>query len=194
MRSVTSLWLLLLIGCSTAAPAPHTHYLMRADAPDRSESVGSLPRVGIRRVTVAPYLDKPGLVLETAPGQVRSARYHEWAEPLPEGLRSLLRGELSRLLGSDVDDAESRATSWGVAIDVAVEQFHGTAAGDALLEASWQIDRVAEKGDAARYRFTRRQPLARPGYEALAEAQVELARQLASAIAASIDGARSAGR
>jgi len=194
MRSVTSLWLLLLIGCSTATPVPHTHYLMRTDAPDRSEPVGAPARVGIRQVTVAPYLDEPGLVLETAPGQVRSARYHEWAEPLPEGLRSLLRGELSRALGTDVDDVESRSAKWLLAIDVSVEQFHGTAAGDALLEASWQVDRVSEKGEVARYRFARRQPLARPGYAALAEAEVELTRQLAGAIAASIDDARASGR
>jgi uncharacterized lipoprotein YmbA len=189
MRTVTSLWLLLLIGCTTATPAPHTHYLMRTDAPDRSERVASPARVGIRKLTVAPYLDRPGLVLETAPSQVRSARYHEWAEPLPEGLRSLLRAELSRSLGADVDDIAAEASHWTYAVDVTVDQFHGTAAGDALLVASWRIERVAKNEAVAHYRFARRLPLARPGYAALAEAQVELARQLASAIATSLDEA-----
>lgn len=187
MRTVTSLWLLLLIGCSTAAPPSPTRYLMRIDVPDRSERVSSPARVGIRRLTVAPYLDRTGLVLETTPGQVRSARYHEWAEPLPDGLRSLLRAELARTLGADVDDIEAHAPQWTIAIDVTVDQFHGTAAGDALLAVGWQVDRTAKKQAAAQYRFTRRVPLARPGYAALAEAQLELVRQLASAIAASLD-------
>jgi len=188
MRTIASLWLLLLVGCSTATPAPHTHYLMRSEAPDRSERVNSRPRVGIRRVTLARYLDHPGLVLETAPGEVRSARYHEWAEPLSDGLRSLLRAELSRALGADVDDVAARSAHWTYAIDVKVDQFHGTAAGDALLVASWRIDRIAKPdGVAAQYRFAQRIPLPRPGYAALAEAQIELARRLASAIAESID-------
>ncbi len=187
MRTVTSLWLFLLIGCTTATPAPHIHYLMRSDAPDRSERVSSPARVGIRKVTVAPYLDRPGLVLESAPSQVRSARYHEWAEPLAKGLRSLLRAELSSTLGADVDDNEAQASHWTYAIDVTIDQFHGTSAGDALLVASWRIDRIAKDDGGAHYRFARRVPLARPGYAALAEAQVELARQLASTIAASLD-------
>jgi uncharacterized lipoprotein YmbA len=189
MRTVTSLWLLLLVGCTTATPTPHTHYLMRSDAPDRSERVSATSRVGIRKVTVATYLDRPGLVLETAPSQVRSARYHEWAEPLDEGLRSLLRAELSRALGSDVDDNEAQVSHWTYAIDVTIDQFHGTEAGDALLVASWRIDHIAKDEAGALYRFAQRIPLARPGYAALAEAQVELARQLASAIAASLDEA-----
>ena len=189
MRSVTLLWVLLLFGCTTATPAVHTHYLMRTAAPDRAEPVSSPSQVGIRGLTVAPYLDRPGLALETAPNQVRSARYHEWAEPLPEGLRRLLRAELSRELGSDVDDDATRATRWTYAIDLTVDRFHGTASGDALLVASWRIERVASGDEVAHHRFARRRPLARPGYAALAEAQITLAQELASAIAASLDAA-----
>jgi uncharacterized lipoprotein YmbA len=186
MRTVALLSTLLLLGCSTATPVAREQYLMRSDAPDRSERVSAASRVGIRRVTVASYLDHTGLALETAPNQIRNARYHDWAEPLPKGLRSLLRSELSRRLGEDVDGDAARATRWTYAIDVTVDQLHGTASGDALLVASWRVERVAGNESIARYRFTQRRELARPGYAALAEAQIKLTKELAGAIAESL--------
>ena len=52
--------------------------------------------------------------------------------------------------------------------------------------ASWRITKVAAASELARHRFTRKQPLTREGYAALAEAEIALARQLAAAIAESL--------
>jgi uncharacterized lipoprotein YmbA len=86
-----------------------------------------------------------------------------------------------------VDGDAARASRWSYAIDVSVDQLHGTAAGDALLVASWRISRVGDGREIARHRFAEREPLARPGYDALAEAEIALARRLAAAIATSLD-------
>jgi hypothetical protein len=189
MRTVALLSALLLTACSTA-PIEHTRYLMRADAPESTERASADARVGIRHLRVAPYLDEAGLVLETAPNVVRRARFHEWAEPLDDGLRSLLRSELSSRLDQDVDDDPLRASHWTWVVDVAIDRFHGTRSGDALLVASWRVDRTGSDSGGSRHEFSQQQALSQPGYAALVEAQLALARALAGAIAESLAGAR----
>jgi uncharacterized lipoprotein YmbA len=187
------LCLLGLLACSTP-PAPEpTRYLMRAGEPAASAENAAASRVGLRRVGVAPYLRLPGLALETEPHQIRHARHHRWAEPLEHGLRSLLRAELAAALDQEVDADPTAASRWEYAVDVEVDQLHGTADGDALLVASWRVTRLATGSERARGRFVRRQPLTREGYPALVEAQIELARLLASEIAESLRGSGDAG-
>jgi uncharacterized lipoprotein YmbA len=175
------------LACGAAPPGIETtRYLMRSDAQLRPTDAASPAALGLRRVAVAAYLKEPGLVLETEPSVVRNARHHRWAEPLEFGLRSLLRAELSAALGSDVDDDASRVQQWDVAIDVDVDQLHGTASGEARLVAAWRLVRVASGDELARHRYAHSEPLARAGHAALAEAEISLARQLAVAIAQSL--------
>ena len=187
MRTIAIAWACVtLLSCSSTPPPEPARYLMRSAGEVRSEEVEPGPRIGLRRVRVAPYLRVPGLVLETEQNEVRSARYHQWAEPLEHGLRSLLRGELSAALGRDVDDDPMRMSRWDYIVDVAVDQLHGTAAGEALLVAAWRVTSVESAAELSSSRFTRREPLARTGYAALAEAEIALVRQLAASIAESL--------
>jgi uncharacterized lipoprotein YmbA len=117
---------------------------------------------------------------------VRPARYHQWAEPLDEGLRRLLRAEISKALGYQVSADALQRKQWDYAVEVSVEQLHGTLAGEALLSASWRIARGDGAEPVAEFRFTRSAPLAEDGYAALVAAEIDLARQLAVAIADSL--------
>jgi uncharacterized lipoprotein YmbA len=185
MRFITLVFSLLLIACAGNPPS-HTLYLLRADAPQRTARVAAPASVGLLRVDVAPYLQQPGLVLATGEHQVRPARYHRWAEPVDEGLRRFLRAEISNALGYDVSADPARKSQWDYAVQVSVDQLHGTPSGEALLSASWRITRGAEKDELAEFRMARSEPLAREGYAGLVEAEIDLARQLAVAIAASL--------
>ena len=58
--------------------------------------------------------------------------------------------------------------------------------GTAVLDASYRITPRPEAGDVAAYRFSRSVPLPREGYPGLVDAEADLVRQLAQAIAASL--------
>jgi len=174
-----------LFACSTS-PIPRSLYLMRGDEPPGSRAVSSPATIGIRRVSAAPYLQNPGLVVETSPGTVHSARYHEWAEPLDQGVRRFLRSELSVLLDTDVDSNPSLSPQWTHAIDLGIDQFHATASGDAILVAAWRIADPSGAREVARFRFVERAPLQSDAYDELARVELSLLSSLAEAIANSI--------
>ena len=185
MRNAAFLSVVLLVACAGSSTPP-TQYLLRAEPADRSGRVEAPVRVGLGRVAVAPYLDQSGIVVETEADQVRAAREHQWAEPLGASLRSYLRGEMSAALGYDVSAGRNDPGDWDFAVDVYVDRLHGTMAGTAVLDASYLITPRTGTGDAAAYRFSRSAPLPREGYAGLVDAEADLVRQLAQAIAASL--------
>jgi len=182
---IPALVALLLLGCSGGASSP-TRYLLRADpAPHASGGEGTL-RVGLAVVSVAPYLEQDGIVVETEPGQVRAASQQLWAEPLEAGLRSYLRAELSRALGQEVSTNRGDRSRWDYAVDVHVDQLHGTRAGAARLDAIYRITPGARAGEPVEHHFAADLPLPAAGYAALVDTEARLVRELAAAIASSL--------
>lgn len=179
--AASTLWM----ACAAASPSP-TLFLLRAPLPERSGRVEAPQTIRLGRVEVAPYLRTPGIVVETEAGQLNAARAHQWAEPLESGLRSSLGAGISAALGYGVtsDGAGRSAGDYGV--DVYIDRLHGTMTGSAFIDASYRITRLAEAGDPIAYRFSRTIPLPREGYAGLVQAELELTRELAAAIAASL--------
>ena len=181
----------LLTGCAGGGKSPETTtYLLRSTAPTSAGESVSSNEVGLGRIRVAGYLSQPGIIVELEPGQIRSARFHEWAEPLSAGLRFVLRADIARSLGADIDVDPTRRRVWRLAVDIDVEEFHGTLAGSARLNASWTL--TNRTGDVvAAHRFSDTEALSRSGYDGLVDAQVALAARLGAAIAESIRDADS---
>jgi uncharacterized lipoprotein YmbA len=185
MRIFAPVFAILLISCAGSSP-PGTQYLLRAEPEERTGRVEAPVRVGLGRVAVAQYLDQSGIVVETEAGQLQVARQHQWAEPLDAGLHSYLRAGMSEALGYDVSASSPDLVHWDYTVDVYVDRLHGTMAGTAVLDASYRITPRPGAGEVAQYRFSRSAPLPREGYPGLVDAEADLARQLAQAIAASL--------
>jgi uncharacterized lipoprotein YmbA len=175
--------LLLTLACAGSAPTP-TQYLLRGEAVPGTEQVPAARSVRLERVSVAPYLDQTGLVVEVEPGQLQAARQHLWAEPLGSGLLSLLRSELSSALGRQVSAGPGRA-SRDYVVWVYVDELHGSMRGSATIDASYRIESRGAQ-PIREYRFSRSTPLPREGYPGLVDAQVSLTQALARAIADSL--------
>jgi len=173
----------LLIGCSTTSP-PVQRYLFPLSVPEGTARLESPERTGIDSLTVAPYLRDPGIVIETEGRQVRAARFHRWAESLPAALRRFLQAEISQELGYDVAANPLQADRWQERVSIAIERFHGTLDGKAELTARWEID--AKDRAPLAFRFSKTRALAESGYAGLVDAEIELARDLARAIADSL--------
>jgi uncharacterized lipoprotein YmbA len=185
MRNTAFLSVVLLVACAGSS-TPRTQYLLRTEPAQRSGRVEAPVRIALGRVAVAPYLDQAGIVVQTQAGQVRAARQHEWAEPLNAGLRSILRAEMSEALGYDVSANPADGVHWDFTVDVYVDQLHGSMAGTAVLDASYRIAPRHGAGEVVEYRFSRSAPLPRKGYAGVVDAEADLARQLAQAIAAGL--------
>ena len=185
MRAAALLASLLLAACAGTTPDT-TRYLLPASAPLGTARVEPPVWIGLGRIAVAPYLSQAGLVVETRAHQVRPARFHQWAEPLADGLRRFLRSEISASLGFDIGADISQRRRWDYRVDVSVDRLHGNLSGEALLVARWWIAPGSGQGENAAFRFAASQPLPREGYPGLVDAQIELARQLAVAITESL--------
>ena len=94
MRAVPALLLIFGVACASTPPQK-TEYLLRHEAPTSRELPPGSPRVGLRGVRVAAYLNQPGLVVETEDNEVRPAQSHLWAEPLDSGLTLFLRAAIA---------------------------------------------------------------------------------------------------
>jgi uncharacterized lipoprotein YmbA len=184
MKRYALVAVLMVVGCA-GQPPQHTQYLLRAETP---RGVADQPQatIGLGSVSVATYIDGLGLVLETASGEVRAARYHQWAEPLRESLRDFLASEISARSGLAI-----RARGRGEAdpqrrIDVRLDQLHGTAEGDAKLVAYWSIVDTGNRSVLSEHQFSDRKALGGDGYSELVRAEEALLRDLSAAIAASL--------
>lgn len=178
--------LALLAGCSTPMSEP-AYYLMRGETPAASGVLDGPIKAGLGRLIVAPYLlSSRGIVVEAAPGEVRAAHQHQWAEPLDAGLRWFLSAEIARELGDQVGGGLINHGNWDYTIDVYVARFHGTMSGEAVLDATYVIRPRSAADESSEYRFSKSLPQSAEGYPALVAAEQSLVKALGVSIATAL--------
>ena len=173
---------LLLTGCS-GTPVQTRYYLLRSDIEQHSRDLAPSKNFAMGMIVIAPYIEQPGIILETAAGEIRPAMQNQWAEPMHEGLQQFLRIEVSSALGEDIFPEEY--SEGGLAFDIRIDQFHGTADGDALLVAYWWI-RDGGGEILSSHQFAETRALTRDGYGPLVDAEKSLLAELARQIADSL--------
>lgn len=178
--------ILLATACTSTIPV-RQQYLLRSNTSSQYavvERAGAV--VGIGGVTVAPYIDGLGLVLETSSGEVRAARDHQWAEPLRESLRTFLAREISVEAGQIIRAQRGGETDWKRRIDIRIDELHGTVNGDARLVAYWTVFDMEKRTVISENGFVDTEALADNGYRALVQSHKILLGRLAAAIFASL--------
>ena len=180
-RTIILLASLLLVACS-GTPVQTQYYLLRSDLEQRTRDLSPSKHFAMGRIVISPYIDQPGIVLETTQGEVRPALHNQWAEPMRQGLQQFIRVEVSDAVGEDIFPVEY--SEGELVFDVRIDQLHGTADGDALLVAYWMIRRG--RTPVSSHQFAERKPLRADGYGALANAQKELLSDLSGRIATSL--------
>ena len=178
MKVASLLLVVLLTGCAGKAIEP-SYYLIRSDNDLQSRALNPSKDFSMGSVVIASYIDQPGLLIETAEGEIRSARHNLWAEPVYEGVRNQLVVEIAQAKGEDILPVGLGNTA--VVIDIRLDQLHGTNKGTAKLVAYWWLRRGQEV--VAAYVFAEEQALVTDGYAALVAAEKALLSQLAKNIA-----------
>ena len=152
--------LVVLMGCSTTMP--ETRYYLLSDpnllpTPDARQC-----SIRLGQLSVAPYLKRDHLLVQTTATELVPANYHRWSEPLSAGASRLL----SRCLG----DGAARNT-----VDIEIQHLHGSVDGALVLDAVYVLGE-------ARSRSTARIELEGAGYPALVQAHREALLALCSDI------------
>jgi uncharacterized protein len=142
--------------------------------------------IGVGPVDIANYLtERPYIVFQSSPNKMEISDLHEWAGDLGDDFSRVLATNLGRYKNT----GNVRTYPWDregdlnyqIAIDV--RQFHGTADGDAILEASWRVYSLPESRLITTKTTTLHEPLQGDGFEALVAAQSRLIDKLAQTIA-----------
>lgn len=168
-----------LPACSSA-PAK-SFYVLTAEGPVPS---GGGVGIGVGPVMLAGYLDRPNLVLQENGARLSVAESHRWAGKLEDNIARVLSTNLGRQLKTGNLRTYPWETDDGLAyqISVDVNQLHGTAGGDAFLEASWRVYSLPDRKLITTRSWSGTEPLKADGYEELVAAQSRLFGRLAAEI------------
>ncbi|MGJ8696496.1 MAG: PqiC family protein [Verrucomicrobiaceae bacterium] len=172
----------LLLSCSTG----RNYYVLSPvhNAPAR-HGIG----IGVGPVSMADYLvERPYVIFQSTPHKMEISDMHEWAGDLRNDFTRVLSSNLGHHMGT----GNLRIYPWErdlelrYQITVDVTRFHGTADGDAILEASWRAYELPGSRLITSQTTTLREPLADDGFESLVAAQSRLIDQLSKTISTNL--------
>ncbi len=137
----------LVAGVSAGCVLKHsTHarlYVLRAVAPAGAAGAGEGPRavLGVQRVTVPAWMDRPEITARTGTGEVAPDPLARWGEPITRGIQRVVTENLAALL----PDRHLTAVPYGARqvvdhrLDIQVTECGRQPDGAVLLEARWAI-------------------------------------------------------
>ena len=135
----------LLLGACQTSPAPETRYYLLQSGAAPSTAQGA--EVRIVRLRLPAYLKQSNLMLSISEYEIRPAMYHQWSEPLEDGVRRVLEAELASRLGSGEPDGRARE------LVVEIDIFHASQAGSLLLKGRWSVSGFPEQAFAIEARL-----------------------------------------
>jgi len=182
---------LLLTGCLGPGTTRTTRlFVLNATAtPAVSSDDATDLRLGIGRILLPEFLNRPQIVTRPSANKVRMADFSQWAEPLEKGIPRVLSENLARLTGSDRVSLYPWPTQIEVdlMVEIAIIRFEGDADGEVSLVARWRLVRANGSEASPLQGSSYAESAADRSIEALVAAMsralASLSRDIASAIA-----------
>lgn len=170
-----------LSSCTTGL----SYYILTPEGPAPS---GGGKGIGVGPVSIAAYLDRENLVFQESGNRLAVAESHRWAGDLEDNISSVLATNLGRKLETGNVRTYPWADDGGLRyqISVDVRQLHGTADGDAYIEAAWRVYSLPDRRMTTSKSWSGTEPMKVDGYDELAAAESRLLSQLAAQIALSL--------
>ncbi len=194
IAEITILVLVLLTtaaGCSRSAPA--RFYLLSestgAEFKAPASASGPCMTLGIGPVELPDYLDRPQIVTQVSPHEIRLGDFDQWAEPLAKTIARVMAENLAKLLCVDaVFFHPSEPAGIDYQVLVTLTRFQGVPDGSVVLAAQWHIAEGGSRKVLAGKRATIRETLEGEGY-ALVAAQSRALARLSGEIAEALSAA-----
>lgn len=177
----------LAVGCSTSSSAVR-FYALEALPDDRSMMVakaGPAPSIGIGRVTLPAYLDRPHIVIRSQPNQMHVADYHRWAGSLEDEIQRVLLENLMILTGTQRIARLPWPTDFqpDVTVRIDIHRFEAGAGNKVQLLAAVTLNRRADRQSPETWTVHLEEPAAGGSYADLTAAQSRLLAVLSRDIA-----------
>jgi uncharacterized protein len=184
--------LLILIG-GCGSPAPQKFYTLNSDLyeaggktiPARSASSYN---VVVGPVVIPALVDRPQIVLNSAPNRVTISEQSRWAEPLKESIPRVMAGDLAQLLHNDRVFAhpQSFVSDPDFRVLINVYRFDSTQGEAAVIDLQWTI-RTKNDGAQLSGRTFKREPANGNDFDSLVAAHERALAAVSQEIAAAID-------
>jgi uncharacterized protein len=181
MRNLTALALVCVLaalaaGCASTAPS-RFYTLSAASGPAATSSNVS---IAVGPVTVPAVVDRPQIVVNMGPNQVRLEEFNRWAAPLQNNIARVVADNLVVMLGTPRVTLLSADADYRAAIEV--QSFQSAPGEAAILDAVWTVRR-SKDGKAETGRTTVRETVQEKSYDALAAAHSRAVTRLSQDIA-----------
>ncbi|MEM9226699.1 MAG: PqiC family protein [Verrucomicrobiota bacterium] len=95
---------LLLAGCSIGGKSTPSRFYVLSPSEEvtpQASFEGAPPPVGVSRIMIPGYLDRPQMVTSVAPNELKYSEFNRWGEPLQQGITETMRRNLIVHLGTD---------------------------------------------------------------------------------------------
>ena len=174
-----------IAGCAST-PASRFYTLRAAAEPAAPSSKLS---VAVGPVSVPVVVDRPQIVINEGPNQVRLEEFNRWAAPLQNNIARVVADNLVLMLGTPrvTLSAQTLSAEADYRAVIEVQSFESLPGDAAVLDAVW-IVRRSRDGKAETGRTTVREAVTDKGYDALAaghsRAIARLSREIADAVRA----------
>ncbi len=185
---------IVLGGLAGCASRPDTRYYVLTPLPPaegpRDASSGHSPQVGLRRVSLPEYLDRPQIVTRVGENMLHLAEFDQWGSPLREDFTRVLAADLSSLLPADRVAVFPWMKDSLIDYEVTVEvtRLEGSLGGTCSLLAHWAIFGNGGKESIATGNSSHSEPVG-DSYATLVAAQSRLVAALGRDIATAIKAA-----
>lgn len=172
----------LMMAC---ASPPSRFYTLTGSLPPGGQSRDIAISVG--PVAIPSEVDRPQIVVNEGPYQVRLDETRRWAAPLQDAIAGVLVTNLSALLGTTrvTQFPATAATDADYRVAIEVQRFESVPGSAATLVAVWRIARTGEDKTVTG-RTSAREPVSGADYDALAAAHSRaletLSRDIAEAL------------
>lgn len=178
-------------GCMSS-PAARFYTLSATSAPALARSELS---VAVGPVTVPAVVDRPQIVVDTGPNQVRLEDFNRWAAPLQNNIARVIADNLVQLLGTPrvISAVQTSSVDADYRAAVDVQSFQSIPGEAAILDAVWTVRRTKD-GKVETGRTTVREALQANDFAALAAGHSRALSRVSVDIANAVRSLATAGR
>jgi uncharacterized protein len=170
-------------GCGSSPPS--RFYTLRATAPPAASP--STLFVAVGPVTVPAVVDRPEVVVNAGPNELRMDDFNRWASPLQDNVARAVAENLVAILGTPrvILFPQPLASDPEYRVVIEVRAFESVLGASASIDAVWSIRR-AKDGKTQTGRTSARENVSDGSYEGLAAAHSRALARLSQDIADAI--------
>lgn len=157
---------MLLAGCAGSAGSPSLFLLDSQTRGDQPAVPENAPRLVVKPVTLAKFLDQDGIIYQTEPHRIVIAQDNRWAAPLSSQISDMLYKTLAHdVTRARVEKNQARRKK-SYQLQTHIDQFMGHYDGKAHVAGQWRLQNPEGKTIRSHH-FATVVALPRDGYPAL---------------------------